>query len=51
MYIGIGPEQGKKVNTLDALGYAAERIVGDKETAEQFHTGFSTDLRCEYQSR
>lgn len=40
MYIGIGPERGKKVNTSDALSYAAERIVEDKETTEQFIRDF-----------
>ena len=37
MYIGVGPESGKRVKDRDAFGYICDRIlIGDEEEQEAF---------------
>lgn len=37
MYVGLGPEAGKRVNDRDAFSYACERcLFGDKEERDMF---------------
>lgn len=37
MYIGIGPEEGKKVSVVDAFSYACDRCkTGDEEMQKTF---------------
>ena len=44
MYIGIGPERGRKVHDADALAYAAERIVTNNEAMMMFVQDFLPDF-------
>lgn len=43
MYIGIGPERGKRVEKGDALEYVLKRCSSGKEK-EEFETEFGKDI-------
>lgn len=41
IYVGIGPEQGKRVSEEDAFMYAMERVTTDPEDAREFCDSFT----------
>ncbi len=41
VYVGIGPERGKRVNEDDAFMYAMERVTTDPEDAREFCNYFT----------